>query len=83
MVRLDAVGGTPPYAWSVVGGILPPGLALSGDGWITGTAIAPAAAHAFTVQVTDANGTMASQALNLLVKRAVLTCGYCHAAGGF
>ncbi len=82
-VQLSAGGGAPPYEWSVVGGLLPPGLTLSSDGWITGTATAPAASHAFTVQVTDANGTMATRALNLLVKRAVLTCGYCHSASGF
>ncbi|HEY6839118.1 MAG TPA: putative Ig domain-containing protein, partial [Geobacteraceae bacterium] len=55
---LSASGGVPPYAWSVVGGSLPPGLTLlqttqtTAD--ITGTPTA-AGNYTFTVQVTDSN----------------------------
>lgn len=35
--RLSATGGEPPYRWSIASGSLPPGLALAGDGEISGT----------------------------------------------
>ena len=35
--QLEAVGGSPPYSWSIVDGVLPPGLSLASDGKITGT----------------------------------------------
>ena len=48
---LQAVGGTPPYAWSVISG-LPKGMALSSSGLLSG---APSVAGAFSliVGVTD------------------------------
>lgn len=50
-VQFQAQGGVAPYAWSAAG--LPPGLALSADGILSGT---PAAAGTFaaTITVTDA-----------------------------
>ena len=35
--QLEAVGGDPPYSWSMADGVLPPGLSLASDGKITGT----------------------------------------------
>lgn len=35
--QLQAAGGTQPYHWAITSGSLPPGMTLSGDGWITGT----------------------------------------------
>jgi hypothetical protein len=63
MAQLVASGGTSPYAWAVVGGALPPGLALSEAGVISGT-VAPALGGSFdlTVQVTDASATAPLQA---------------------
>ena len=63
---LTASGGTPPYSWSVVGGALPAGVALAGDGSLSGT---PNEAGVFgvTVQVTDDVGTTANKALSLTV----------------
>jgi hypothetical protein len=52
---LTATGGTAPYGWSVVGGAVPAGLALSTDGAIAGTPTA-AGQFTFTVAVTDADG---------------------------
>ena len=54
--QLAASGGTSPYAWAVVGGALPLGLALSGAGAISGT-VAPGLSGTFglTVQVTDSS----------------------------
>ena len=49
---LAATGGTPPYSWSVIGGALPAGLALSAAGVISGTPTAPGT-FSFTVRVVD------------------------------
>lgn len=63
---LAASGGTAPYSWSLASGSLPPGLALSGAGALSGT---PAASGttSFTVEVTDAAGATATEALTLEV----------------
>jgi subtilisin family serine protease len=54
--NLLSSGGALPLAWSIVGGGLPPGLALgSSDGKISGTATATGT-FAFTARVADANG---------------------------
>jgi len=52
--NLSASGGTAPYAWNVLSGQLPAGLALSSTGAITGT---PTTAGQFTfaVQATDSS----------------------------
>jgi hypothetical protein len=50
--KLEATGGTPPYAWTVVTGALPNGLTLdSASGQITGTPTAPG--EPFSAQVED------------------------------
>ena len=49
---LSASGGTGPYTFSVAGGSLPPGLALSASGVLSGTP-GPAGIFLFTVRVTD------------------------------
>lgn len=68
---LAATGGLAPYAWSVVSGALPPGLALnSGTGAISGrpTAIGT---YALTVQARDSQSSPATdtQALTIVVTR--------------
>jgi hypothetical protein len=50
---VQATGGVPPYAFSVITGSLPAGLSLAADGTITGTPTAAGTSN-FTVQVTDA-----------------------------
>lgn len=51
---LGAIGGVPPYAWSVASGSLPSGLTLnSGSGVISGTPQSGGPSN-FTVEVTDA-----------------------------
>lgn len=53
--QLAAIGGTPPYAWNVSVGSLPPGLALNpATGQITGTPSA-SGSYSFTARVQDAN----------------------------
>ena len=54
---LTATGGTGPYAFTVTGGSLPPGLTLSTTGIISGT---PTSAGEFTVTVTATDATGAT-----------------------
>jgi hypothetical protein len=49
---LQAVGGTPPYSWSIVAGALPTGITLASSGLISGTPTT-GGVHSFTVQVLD------------------------------
>jgi len=68
---LAAGGGKPPYTWGITLGSLPTGLVLNGvTGVISGTPSA-SGTYNFTVQVTDANGAVASQALSILIYSAI------------
>jgi hypothetical protein len=51
---LVAIGGNPPYSWSVITGSLPSGLNLSTSGVISGTPSSQGSSS-FTAQVTDAS----------------------------
>ena len=54
--QLAASGSTGPYSWTEVGGALPPGLAMSAAGAISGTADPGlSGAFGFTVQVTGSS----------------------------
>ena len=67
LATLSASAGAAPYTWRTVsGGALPPGLALSSSGLITGT---PTAAGAWTARfrATDANGQWIQKDLTLTV----------------
>lgn len=61
-VTLDATGGVGPYSWSLVTGVLPAGIALTGDGSLAGTPTA-VGQYAFTVQAADTSGRTATVAL--------------------
>jgi len=52
---LNAAGGTPPYRWSLIAGVLPPGMNLSSSGVVDGT---PRSSGFFSIMVlvTDAIG---------------------------
>ena len=70
---LEATGGSPPYAWSIVQGDLPAGLTLNGGiGEITGSP-ATAEVSRFTVRVADANGAAAIASLAITVLPPALT----------
>jgi polyvinyl alcohol dehydrogenase (cytochrome) len=59
---LAAAGGVPPYAFSITGGSLPPGLTLtSSTGAIGGTPTTPGS-FPYTAQVVDSTGTPAGTA---------------------
>jgi len=62
---ISATGGLMPYKWSVSSGSLPAGLSLNASsGTITGTPTTTGTST-FTVQVTDANGTVATTSLTI------------------
>jgi putative Ig domain-containing protein len=63
-----ATGGTPPYAFSVGNGNLPPGLSMSASGAITGVP-AMAGVFSFSVQASDASmpPQVASRSLSITV----------------
>jgi large repetitive protein len=63
---LSATGGTPPYTWSLTAGSLPPGLALSASGSISGTPTT-AGSYNFTIQASDSGGRKASQAFTVSI----------------
>jgi hypothetical protein len=62
-VILSAVGGISMRTWSVVSGVLPPGITLSSTGIFSGTPTVAGRAS-FTVQVSDASGSV-TQSLTL------------------
>jgi hypothetical protein len=59
---LTAVGGTSPYTWSVIGGTLPPGMALSTGGVLSGT---PTVAGVFVVTVRAVDTASGSNFVNM------------------
>ena len=63
---LAVTGGSAPYTWSVTDGALPPGLALSNPGVLSGKATAYGIYY-YTVTVTDVNGSTASKYLSQTV----------------
>lgn len=68
---LAATGGTGTYTWALSAGALPDGLTLSAQGVISGIPTTAGTAS-FTVQVTDSNGAMASEAFAIAVAPATL-----------
>jgi uncharacterized protein (TIGR03437 family) len=65
-VQLAAMGGTPPYTWSVITGSLPNGFLLSTSGVISGTALTTGPSN-FTVLVKDMDGLSASQPFSIFI----------------
>ncbi len=58
---VTAIGGTPPYAWSISAGTVSPGMAITPAGIFSGTPTT-AGDFKFTLTVTDAAGATASAA---------------------
>lgn len=69
--QLSTLAGFSPYTWSVVSGALPPGLALSSGGVISGTP-GTTGTYTFAIQVTDAGSNKATQTFSLSVIRSVV-----------
>jgi hypothetical protein len=65
--RISATGGTTPYTWSISSGTLPTGWSLdTNSGTVSGTT-SQSGSFRFTVQVLDAAGNSATQALAVTV----------------
>ena len=64
--QLIGTGGAEPYAWSVSAGTLPPGLALSGGGLLSGTPT-KAGNYSFTVRLTDNASSTATRQYSMTV----------------
>jgi uncharacterized protein with beta-barrel porin domain len=64
--QLSASGGTAPYQFALVAGSLPEGLALSNQGLVSGKALR-AGTGSVTLQVTDANGAVATVVVSIEV----------------
>jgi len=62
-----AAGGVTPYAWSVVAGSLPPGLAISSSTGVVSGVPTQQAISTFTVQVKDTLGATATAAVSIKV----------------
>jgi Putative Ig domain len=63
---LSATGGAPPYTWSLMSGLLPNGLNLSANGFISGTPTT-LATFTFTLQVSDSVSDTATQTFSLTI----------------
>jgi len=74
---LGAAGGSAPYAFSLASGTLPPGLALSADGVLSGTPTT-AGAYQFTVAASDAVGCSGSASLSLVVPCTITCSAYAN-----
>jgi hypothetical protein len=66
---LSVTGGTSPYTYSLVDGVLPSGLTLSSDGTLSGSPTT-AGTSTFTVLIRDANGVTGRQSFRLVVETA-------------
>lgn len=64
--QVDASGGAAPYTFSLASGALPPGLALSAAGLISGTPT-DTGVFSFVAQATDTNGCLGTRAYSITV----------------
>lgn len=67
VARLGAVGGQPPYTWSIVDGALPPGLSLNASSGVIAGNVGGSGGYAFTARVTDSGGRTAEHAKTIVV----------------
>jgi hypothetical protein len=69
--QLAAAGGTEPYRWTQVSGLLPNGLSLAESGLISGVASDPGSGT-FDVELRDAQGVIDRATIQILVSEAVV-----------
>lgn len=67
---LQATGGSGAYTWTLASGTPPTGITLSSAGVLSGTPTGTPGTSSFTVQVKDAAGDIAQQALSIVVNAA-------------
>jgi uncharacterized protein (TIGR03437 family) len=71
-VNGSASGGNPPFQWSLRNGSLPPGIALSPTGILSGTPTLPGT-FAFAIQATDGSGATGAVGATIQVSAAALS----------
>jgi sugar lactone lactonase YvrE len=71
-VTFTATGGTGPYTYSYTGS-LPPGLALSSSGVLSGTPASAGGPYSFTVVATDSESVTGSRAYSLTIQSGAVT----------
>lgn len=76
-----ATGGTGPYSYTMSSGTAPPGIALSGDGTLSGTATG-SGSFSFTVKAADALGSIGTQAYTVTVGAPTITFSPASLAAG-
>lgn len=64
---LIGAGGTAPYVWSLASGALPPGLQLSSTTGVISGVATQSGTYVFSVQMVDANGTVATQTFQMTI----------------
>ena len=69
---LSVTGGTAPYTYSLVDGVVPTGLTLSAGGTLSGSPTT-AGTSTFTVLIVDANGIKATQSFRIVVEKSSST----------
>jgi len=80
-VALTSSGGTAPYTWSLAGGALPAGVALSSAGVLSGTPLT-AGAYTFTLQVADGFNSTTTQQFTLTIAPRAPSVWTSHGMGG-
>src|SRR5260370_581794 len=78
---LSAAGGPLPYTWSLASGSLPPGLAPSTSGTISGTPTT-AGSYTFTIQASDSGGQKASRAFTVSITSSTPTLAIASPTNG-
>ncbi len=68
----SASGGNPPYQWSIRNGALPPGIALSATGILSGTPTVPGTFN-FALQATDGSGASGAVGATIQISAAALS----------
>ncbi|NVJ22117.1 putative Ig domain-containing protein [Myxococcus sp. AM011] len=63
---LAVSGGSPPYAWTLISGALPPGLTLLDSGGLQGT-LSAGGTSTFSLRATDALGATATRELSVTI----------------
>jgi MYXO-CTERM domain-containing protein len=78
---LQATGGTQPYTWALVSGLLPAGLTVNADGRITGTPT-DVGVYSFRVGVSDISGGTEEHQVSLIISPKPGTVSKGSSAGG-